>query len=132
MLIHPGWSRRSQAAGPVLLDQVLTEVVMPRLVVQREAGPLVDPPGAGQHVVGPQRDVGVPGPAREPEYLLDQLAADAEAPGPRLDQQQAQAGRGGVLPHAERAPGPRPVDLGDPGRLASGITLVHVVAHAPG
>jgi len=81
------------------------------LVVQGETGPLVDPPSVHQHVVGPQRDAGVPSPAREPEHLLDQAAPDPEPPGPRLDQQQAQARGRGVLAHAEHAPGPRPGGL---------------------
>jgi len=42
-----------QAAGPVLAGQVLTEAVVPVLAVQGEAGPLVDPPRTGQHVIGP-------------------------------------------------------------------------------
>ena len=63
--------RPLQVAGPVLASQVLPETVVPALVVQGEAGPLVDAPGVGQHVVGPQGDAGVPGPAREPQHLVD-------------------------------------------------------------
>src|SRR4029077_19649544 len=55
--------RPLQVAGPVLPGQVLAEAAVLVLVVQREAGPLVDPPGVGQDVVGPQGDAGVSGPA---------------------------------------------------------------------
>jgi hypothetical protein len=74
-----------QTAGPVLPGQVFPEAVMTTLVVQGEAGPRVYPARVGEHVVGPQGDVGVPGLAGEPEHLLDQPGPDPEAPGPRFD-----------------------------------------------
>jgi len=40
-------ARPLQVARPVLAGQVLPEAVMPALLVQREAGPLVDAPGVG-------------------------------------------------------------------------------------
>src|SRR6185312_15723146 len=93
--------RPLQVARPVLAGQVLPETVVPALVVQGEAGALVDAPGVGQHVVGPQGDPGVAGPVREPQHLVDQPAADAQAPGPRLHQQQPEPRGSGVLAHAE-------------------------------
>jgi hypothetical protein len=77
-------ARPLQIARPVLAGQVLPETVTPALVVQREAGPLVDAPGVGQHVVGPQGDPGVAGPARETQHLVDETAADSQPSGPRL------------------------------------------------
>ena len=73
-------ARPLQVARPVLARQVLPETVMPALVVQREAGPLVEAPGVGQHVVGPQGHAGIPGPAREPKHLVDQSATDPQPP----------------------------------------------------
>ncbi len=110
----------------------MAETVVPVLVVQGEAGPLVDPPGAGQDVVGPQGDVGVPGLTGEAEHLLDQPRADAEPAGPRFHQQQPQPRGGGVLAHAEHAAGRRAIDLSDPGRLGGRIPVVHVVGDDPG
>ncbi|HEY1318818.1 MAG TPA: hypothetical protein VGF32_01165, partial [Streptosporangiaceae bacterium] len=46
-------ARPLQVARPVLADQVLPESVVRALVVQREAGPLVDAPSVAQHVVSP-------------------------------------------------------------------------------
>ena len=92
-----------QGTGPVLARQIPAETVMLALVVQGEAGPLVDAPGVRQHVVGPQGDAGVPGLAGETQDLADQPGADPEAPGPRLHQQQPQPRGGGVLADAEHA-----------------------------
>ena len=105
---------------------------MARLVVQAEAGSLVDPPGVGEYVVGPQRDAGVPAPAGEPEHLLHQPGADPEAPGPRLHEQHPQLGRAVVLPHAEHAARRSAVDLGDPGSLATEVPVVYVIGDDPG
>src|SRR5580693_2297095 len=100
----------SEGAGPVLADQVLAEAVVAVLVVQGEAGSLVNAPGVDEDIVGPQGDVGVPGLAGEMEHLLDQSGADPEAPGPRLHEQQAQPRGGRVLAYAEHAAGRRAVD----------------------
>ena len=105
---------------------------MRRLVVQREAGPLVDAPGVGQDVVGPQGHARVPGPAGETQHLVDQPDAYAQAPGPRLHQQQPQPCGGGVLAHAEHAAGGHAVHLGDPGRFSVGIPVLGVVRDDPG
>jgi len=64
-------ARPLQVARPVLAGQVLPETMLPALVVQREAGPLVDAPGVGQYVIGPQGDAGVPRPAGETQHLVD-------------------------------------------------------------
>ena len=84
-----------------------------------EPGRLVDAARRGQAVLSPERDLLIARRPGEPQALLDQPAADAQAAGPRLDEQQPQLCGGGVLAHAEHAPGRRAVHLGDPCRLPS-------------
>jgi hypothetical protein len=125
-------ARPLQVAGPVLAGQVLPEAVMRAFVVQREPGPLVDAPGVGQHVVGPQGDAGISRLAGEPQHLADQPAAYAQASGPRLHQQQPKPRGGGVLAHAEHAAGRPAVHLGDPGRFGVRVPVLHVIRDDPG
>src|SRR5581483_2263176 len=129
---NPADKQILKSPGPVLAHQVTAEAVVAVLAVQGESGPLVYPPGVGEDVVGPQGDLRVPGLAGEPEHLLDQPGADAQAPRPRLDEQQPQPRGRGVLAHAEHAARRAAVDLGDPGRLGRRVPAVQVVRDDPG
>src|ERR1700761_8840202 len=118
--------------APVLADQIGAEAVVRLLALQREPGPLVDAAGTGQHAVGPEHHLGVAGRPREPQALLDQLRAEAQAPGGRFDPQQPELGHRVGLTYAEDRAGPLTVDFGDPGRLARRITVVQVICDDPG
>src|SRR6201996_2867632 len=115
-----------QLPAPVLPDQVGAEAAVRLLVLKREPGPLVDAPGTGQHAVGPEHHLGVARRPRKPQALLDQLRAEAQAPGGRVDPQQPELGHRVGLAYAEDRAGPLTVDFGDPGRLAHRVTVVQV------
>src|ERR1700748_3137427 len=83
-----GPDRRLEGPAPVLADEIGAKAVVRLLVPQAESGPLVDAPGLGQHAVGPQHDLGVARGPGEPQALLDQLRADAQAPCGRVHVQQ--------------------------------------------
>ncbi len=109
----PG-SGEVQLEPPRLADEVVTEAVVRLLVDQPEPGRLVDPPAAtSTSLVHSTID---PYPARRGERhaLVDQPPAEAQATGPRLDEQDPQLRRVVVAVAAQHAPGPHAVDLGDP------------------
>ena len=71
-----------------------------------------------QHVVRPQGHQPVAGPRREGDALAHQTAANAEATGPRLDQQEPELGDLVGRLGQEHAAGDLAVALGDPAALA--------------
>src|SRR5262249_8910357 len=99
--------------APVLLDEVMAERVVRPVVGELETGPLVDPPGPGQYVVGPQHDLVVSGAPGESGALLDEAGADSHASCGRLDQKEPELRHALALLNAEDAAGRLAVDLGD-------------------
>src|SRR5450755_4723480 len=77
-LAGPARRASSQGPGPVLPDQVLAEAPVRGLLRQLEAGPLVDPPGLGQHAVGPEHDLRISRAAREAKAFVDQPRPDPQ------------------------------------------------------
>src|ERR1035438_6482612 len=136
---RPAWwcpaCRNDSAAErqpPVLPYQVVAEAAVLLGAGELEAGPLVDAARRGEHVVGPQHDLRVAGPAGEGNALGDEAAAQAHAPRSRLDEQQAEL-RGRIrFAHAEHASGWRAVQFGNPGRLARRAGTSRVVRDDPG
>ena len=97
-------------------------------LVQAEAGPLVEPAGVGEHVVGPQRHPAVAAAPGELHTGVDQRPADPQAPGVRLHQQ-PQPGEGcavlaGAVVDTEDGAHRLVVRLGDPHRLPLGVVLL--------
>src|ERR1017187_4535010 len=74
--------RSGQGELPVLPDQVVTAAVALLRPGELEAGPLIDPARRVEHVVGPQHDLGVAGPAGECHALRDEGPPPGPAPGP--------------------------------------------------
>ena len=103
------------------------------LADQLEAGCLVDPPGGGQDVVGPQGDPVVSGSLRELQAGLDQTGPQAQSTRNRIDEQDPELRRTRFVPgDAEDAPRSASVDLGDPGRFGRRVVGGRVVGHDPG
>src|SRR5262245_52166210 len=117
---------------PVLAHQVVAEAAVTLLLPELEARSLVDAAGLDQDVVGPERQTRIAGPAREPDALVHEPAADAQAAGARVDQEQAQLGDRVLPPDAEHAARRLALDLGDPAGFAGGVVTLGVVGHDPG
>src|SRR5271155_5372433 len=77
---------------------------------------LVDAARGDEDVVGPQRDLGVAEFTCTPYARIDQLAPDPEAARVRLDIEQPELARRGIVaPHQEHRADDRAASLGDPG-----------------
>ena len=75
----PRCSLRSKCPPPDLADQVVAEAVVGLLLLQGEAGALVNAAGAAEHAVGPQPHVLVASAAGELQAFIDQPRAQALA-----------------------------------------------------
>jgi hypothetical protein len=62
--------------------------------IELEAGPLVDPPGRHQNIVGPQHDSRITRAPREAKAFVNQPGADAGTARLRFDQEQTQLRNG--------------------------------------
>src|SRR4051812_16009637 len=107
-------ARTLEVARPDLPDEVVAEAVVRLLLEELEAGGDVDAAGGDEHVVGPQHHALEVGGTGEVDAGGDELGAEAEPAGPRVDQQQSQLGGVGVALLAEHAAGTAAVDVSDP------------------
>ena len=117
-----------------LPGQVDPEAVVGLLRDQHKAALEVEVASGDQRMVGPQPYAGVSGAAREREALVDQPPAEVVAAPIGMDEQDPKQRRALVLGigHAEDAPHPPSVELGDPGGLEARVTAGGVVGHDPG
>ena len=69
----------------MLADQITAETRVRLTAIELEAGPLVDPPGGNQNIVGPQHDSRITGPPREPKAFVHQPSAYSGAARLRFD-----------------------------------------------
>src|SRR6185312_4347183 len=83
---------KSQLQLPGLRDQIFAEAVVALLAHDVEARRLVQAPGRAQLALGPEGDLAVAGPAREPHAFVHQTRPEARPARLRLHQEQPQLG----------------------------------------
>src|SRR5579883_608258 len=99
---------------PRLADQILAEGVVALLLHQMESGGLIDAPRGDENVVGPEAKRAVSLLAREGDASIDEMSADTESAGARLDIKEAQLGHRSGFAHQEYRAGDGSVALSHP------------------
>jgi hypothetical protein len=87
------------------------------LLDEPKPGGQIDTAGRCERVVGPERHAFIAGSTSEIDAVLDEATSETEAPGLRIDEQDPKLGGVVFFSHAEHAPDPLTVALGDPCRL---------------
>src|SRR5713101_506663 len=113
-----------QRQFPVLADEVAPKAVMRLLANQMKAGRAVNTAGGDQHIVRPQCDLAVAGPAGKADAFADQPAADGKAAGLGLDVEQTQLGDLVAILDQQYRANDFAIALGDPAALSPGIEVL--------